>query len=113
MRGALVTLLLVGTIEFACAAPERGIRDETRPAPMRTAAPAEHASPPPSPPPKAAPRAPLVFLEDDMAGARARASAAGKLLFVDAWAPWCHTCLSMRNFVLSDPSLAPLAELAV
>jgi thiol-disulfide isomerase/thioredoxin len=26
------------------------------------------------------------------------------------WAPWCHTCLSMQSYVLSDPGLAPLAE---
>jgi tetratricopeptide (TPR) repeat protein len=26
-------------------------------------------------------------------------------LFVDAWAPWCHTCLSMRTFVFPDPEM--------
>jgi thiol-disulfide isomerase/thioredoxin len=34
-------------------------------------------------------------------------------VLVDAWAPWCHTCLSMQNYVLNDPSLAPLAERVV
>src|SRR5690606_838479 len=24
--------------------------------------------------------------------------------------PWCHSCLSMRAFVLTDPKLAPLAD---
>jgi thiol-disulfide isomerase/thioredoxin len=50
----------------------------------------------------------LVFMEDDVAGATAKARAEGKALFVDAWAPWCHTCLSMKHFVLGDPSLASL-----
>jgi tetratricopeptide (TPR) repeat protein len=31
-------------------------------------------------------------------------------LFVDAWAPWCHTCLSMRSYVFPDPALSGLAE---
>ncbi len=50
------------------------------------------------------------FVEDDLEGAMARAKAEKKALFVDAWAPWCHTCLSMKNYVLVDPSLKPLAE---
>jgi tetratricopeptide (TPR) repeat protein len=39
----------------------------------------------------------------------ARAKTEKKAVFVDAWAPWCHTCLSMKNYVLVDPSLKPLA----
>jgi len=54
--------------------------------------------------------APLVFIEDDIGAATARARAEGKALFVDAWAPWCHTCLSMQSYVLGDPSLRPLAS---
>lgn len=50
------------------------------------------------------------FVEDDLEGAMARAKAEKKALFIDAWAPWCHTCLSMKNYVLVDPSLKPLAE---
>lgn len=50
------------------------------------------------------------FLEDDYPGALAEAKAAHKPLFVDAWAPWCHTCLSMRAYVLSDPALAKVAD---
>lgn len=52
--------------------------------------------------------APVQFVEDDYARARDAAKAANKLLFVDAWAPWCHSCLSMRAFVLGDPKLAAL-----
>lgn len=50
------------------------------------------------------------FVEDDLEGATARARTEKKALFVDAWAPWCHTCLSMKNYVLVDPSLKPLAD---
>jgi len=56
---------------------------------------------------------PLVFIEDDLDAAMARARAEKKALFVDAWAPWCHTCLSMKNYVLVDPALRPLADRVV
>ncbi|EYF01598.1 thioredoxin family protein [Chondromyces apiculatus] len=56
---------------------------------------------------------PLAPLHDDLEGARAKARAQGKALFVDAWAPWCHTCLSMKHYVLDDPSLRPLADRVV
>ncbi|MDC3956645.1 thioredoxin family protein [Polyangium jinanense] len=62
---------------------------------------------------KDAAAAPLVFIEDDLDGAMARARAEKKALFVDAWAPWCHTCLSMKNYVLVDPALRPLADRVV
>ncbi len=41
------------------------------------------------------------FVEDDFGAALAQAKAAKKLLFVDAWAPWCHTCVYMREHVLT------------
>src|SRR5262249_51037814 len=31
-------------------------------------------------------------------------------LFVDAWASWCHSCLSMRAYVFPDARLEPLAD---
>ncbi len=49
-------------------------------------------------------------LHDDVEGAMKKARAEGKAVLVDAWAPWCHTCLSMKSYVLPDPSLAPLAD---
>jgi tetratricopeptide (TPR) repeat protein len=52
-------------------------------------------------------------VEDDLPAAREQARKEGKLLFVEAWAPWCHTCLSMKAFVLPDPWLAPLGERVV
>lgn len=63
----------------------------------------------PSPQPKSAPQV-LPFIENNYATARATALRKGKLLLVDAWALWCHTCLSMKNFVFTDPQLAPLAD---
>ena len=51
----------------------------------------------------------LPFIEDDFAAASAKARQAGKLLVVDVWALWCHTCLSMRNFVFTDPLLREVA----
>ncbi len=35
------------------------------------------------------------------------------VVVVDVWAPWCHTCLSMKHFVLPDPALNPVFERAV
>lgn len=56
------------------------------------------------------PRSVLPFIEDDFARAQKQARDSGRLLVIDAWAPWCHTCLSMRNLVFPDPQLAPMAE---
>jgi thiol-disulfide isomerase/thioredoxin len=52
----------------------------------------------------------LPFLHDDYAGALVEAKRTKRPIFVDAWAPWCHSCQSMRAYVLTDPSLAPLAD---
>lgn len=52
----------------------------------------------------------LPFIHDDYPRALAEARKQKKPIFVDAWAPWCHSCLSMKSYVLNDPSLAPLAK---
>ena len=49
---------------------------------------------------------PGAFIEDNVPAAFAAAKSHGKLVFVDAWAPWCHSCLSMKAVVFEDPSLA-------
>lgn len=50
--------------------------------------------------PAPAPAGPHV-IEDDYARALQTAKASKRLLFVDAWAPWCHTCVFMREHVLT------------
>ena len=50
------------------------------------------------------------MVEDDVPAALEEARRTGKAVFVEVWAPWCHTCLSMKNFVLPDPALVPLRE---
>lgn len=52
----------------------------------------------------------VVWIEDDFARARAEAKRDKKLIFADAWATWCHSCVSMRAYVLHDPMLAPLSD---
>ncbi len=46
------------------------------------------------------------FVEDDYPKALRQAKAQKKLLFVDAWAPWCHSCVAMKEHVLNQPAFA-------
>ncbi|HTJ40754.1 MAG TPA: thioredoxin family protein [Kofleriaceae bacterium] len=55
-------------------------------------------------------RGALVWSEDDYDQARACAAERKVPLVVDLWAPWCHTCLSMSQYVLTDPAFAPFAD---
>jgi thiol:disulfide interchange protein len=52
----------------------------------------------------------ITFIEDDYARARSEARAKGVPIFVDTWAPWCHTCLSLRAYVFPDARLRPVAD---
>lgn len=52
---------------------------------------------------------PVRFIENDYARALSEARIRGVPLFIDAWAPWCHTCLSMRAFVFTDDRLDPIS----
>jgi len=50
----------------------------------------------------------LPFIHDDYAAAIAEAKQREVPVFVDAMAAWCHSCLSMKEFVFTDPELAPV-----
>jgi tetratricopeptide (TPR) repeat protein len=82
---------------FACHASER---DKSTPAPPSAASPA-HAN---------VERHAIELREGDYEAARAEAQRRAVPLFVDVWASWCHTCLSMREYVFPDPALSPLAD---
>lgn len=45
------------------------------------------------------------FVENDYLHALQVARRDHKPLFVDAWAPWCHTCLSMKSYVFDQPEI--------
>src|SRR5678815_2229051 len=47
---------------------------------------------------------------DDYAAAAACAKATRRPLFIDLWAPWCHTCLSMKSYVFPDPGMKTMAD---
>jgi thioredoxin-like negative regulator of GroEL len=52
----------------------------------------------------------LAWYRDAPAAALQDAQEHDKLVLVDLWAPWCHTCLSMREYVLTATNLADVRE---
>jgi tetratricopeptide (TPR) repeat protein len=52
----------------------------------------------------------LPFVEDDYAAALKEARARNVPLFVDASAPWCHSCVYLKQHVLNAPELADEAR---
>ncbi len=52
----------------------------------------------------------LRWYADDYQAALACARTTGRPLFIDLWAPWCHTCLSMKAYVFPDRGLATMAD---
>lgn len=50
----------------------------------------------------------LPFIHDDYKAALAEAKQKDAPIFVDATAAWCHSCLSMQQYVFTDAKLAPI-----
>ncbi len=98
----------VGIVSASCLA----IACSSPPAPEAKGAPTptSHVAPQEAGPAPEVKSAELTKWADDLPGALAEARRAGKLVLVDAWATWCHTCLSMKNYVLTDPSLTGYRE---
>lgn len=57
----------------------------------------------------AAPAPAVPFIADDYPQALAQARARKLPIFLEAWAPWCHSCRSMQAYVYTDAKLAPYA----
>src|SRR5712691_10394410 len=55
----------------------------------------------------------LNFIPDDYSKALQEGRAQHKPVFIDLWATWCHSCLSMQRFVLSDPGMKPVADAVI
>jgi tetratricopeptide (TPR) repeat protein len=99
--GPFVALLSLGAPACGTDAPPKSPPPAWPPAPAGTPA----ASAPPAPPP-----AGLHWFEDDPEGALKAARETEKLVFVDLWAPWCHTCLSMREYVMTEARVPALGR---
>ena len=50
------------------------------------------------------------FIDDDYPQALAQARARNLPIFLEAWAPWCHSCRSMQAYVYTDAKLKPFAD---
>ena len=49
---------------------------------------------------------PISWVKDDWQAAKTQALKHNKLIAVDVWATWCHTCLAMKNFVFTEPKFS-------
>jgi tetratricopeptide (TPR) repeat protein len=95
-----------GTSSVAPVSPPRPPATFAPPPASSVPEPVASAAPPPPPATDHA----IAFIENDYPRALAAARARRVPLFIDTWAPWCHTCLSLRSYVLPDPSLRHYAD---
>lgn len=109
MAGVLV--LLVAWAGFACSRPGSTAGPQTPPGAKSPAADTATAAPNACAAiEEETGKGPLRWFHDDYPSAVACAKAGDKPLLIDMWAPWCHTCLSMKSYVLADPGITPLAD---
>jgi hypothetical protein len=113
-RWCLSFLLAASAAACGSAGGGAAIAPRASGAPPASAPPAEASSAaaasPAADPSSSARTARITFIEDDYARALAEARRAHRPLFIDAWAPWCHTCVSMRSYVFPDPKLRVVAN---
>lgn len=112
-RVALVVVALTGALGGSC---------DKKPAPVVAARPPETVGAPLTMPPSptTATDAPVaaaptkktddLWMADDFAAALVRAKESGRLVVVDAWAEWCHTCWSMKRDVLHDERVRAFSD---
>ena len=108
---SLALSVLVGVVGAACSKPSSFEAASSASASGATATPiAIASSSSPATPTSAAPASGIAFIENDYARALAEAKRTHRPLFMDTWAPWCHTCMSMKSYVFPDAQLARLAQ---
>jgi thiol-disulfide isomerase/thioredoxin len=101
------------TLLAACATAVTASAPATAPAAVPEAAAAAAATSPEAGAARPGWRSEIRFVEDDWRGALEKAKAEHKPLFVDSWATWCHSCLSMQRFVFPDAGLRPVHDAVV
>lgn len=103
------TQVCIMALSIACAGAcskkrdqDSGDKSEQTPASAARAA--------PDPCAKAVPKHGQLWIEDDYPAALACARKLDKPLFLDLWAPWCHTCISMQEYIFPDAGLAAMKD---
>ncbi|MBA3459522.1 MAG: thioredoxin family protein [Deltaproteobacteria bacterium] len=90
-------LLVIPVVAFGCSKSDKGTEKDTPKAVSAACA-------------KAKVEGTMAWIEDDYPAALACAKEKNLPLVIDLWAPWCHTCLSMKATVFTDASFKPDAE---
>lgn len=52
----------------------------------------------------------IQWVHDDWTQALKQAKAQKKLIAIDVWATWCHSCLSMKNYALKEAPMAKVKD---